>query len=200
MEAAAALEVDAPRAVIPQLRPAPGERPLAWDVPRRRVQAPVRDEPEVRAQPRGRPVRNVERPAERPVERHAERPVERDIWLPVEGLAERHVERPVEMPVERPIDRGWDDFRHAVHDIERDRPRPRFRPMRPADLPPHEINQWAFRQQQLDEAQGIQDPLAIQRQYWGPAFAIRQPAVASFYYIYAPQHPGNNTLYYRING
>ncbi|KAK7404011.1 hypothetical protein QQX98_010182 [Neonectria punicea] len=189
------VEAGAPRAVIPQLRPAPGERPLAWDVPRRRVLAPARDGPA-----RNGPSRNGQRPVERPVERPVarppiEHPIERDFWLPPDIPLERPIDRdfwlpvnrpadglaeviPPENPFERPLDRGWDDFRHAVHNIERDRPRHRHRP----------------RPNPMDAPHDFQDPLAIPRQYWRPAIAVRRPA--SLYYVYVPQHPGSNTVYY----
>ncbi|KAH7001229.1 hypothetical protein EDB80DRAFT_87264 [Ilyonectria destructans] len=86
---------------IPQLRPAPGEQPLAWQIPRRRMFEPGRRASGVRASG-GSMAQNApapERP-ERPVPQPArERPVERPI--------ERHVYRRAAEPMNarRPINR-----------------------------------------------------------------------------------------------
>ncbi|KPM39413.1 hypothetical protein AK830_g7173 [Neonectria ditissima] len=111
--------VGAPRLVVPQLRPEPGERPLAWDVPRRRVAVPVRDVP---VQPRGRLVRDVERPLERPAEGLFEGPFERPAERPLERLADRPPERPADRPANRPGELPVEEHLQQPRQIELWRP------------------------------------------------------------------------------
>lgn len=94
---------------IPQLRPAPGEQPLAWQIPRRRMFEPGRRAPRARARggsmPQHTPApERLERPVQQPAR---EIPVERPIERPVERPVERHVYMRASEPMDarRPIDR-----------------------------------------------------------------------------------------------